>query len=125
MNGTNIATSAISTYCNMSAGSVGFNSNLPLDDKVAVTMYVYADVLDANHNILNYSTQSSKDGQTYLQAINNASLPGQDNDISQNPFVNVGIQNAALSFSQTSNGSTAIPGFITANPNSAGFTFRT
>ena len=109
----------------LTPSGVAFNSNLvPNNQKISVTMYVYADVLDMNGNIANYSTKFSQDGQTYLQAINNGLLPGQGNDTGSDPFVNVGIQEAALSFSQTSNGSTVIAGSMTATPNSTGFSFE-
>ena len=109
----------------LTSSGVTFNSNLPVTGKgIAVTMYVYADVLDINNNIGNYAQNTSQSGQTYLENINNQVLPNTQGTPNGDPFVNVGIQNAALSFSQTSNGSTVIPGLMTAGPNSAGFTFE-
>ena len=110
----------------LTPNGVTFNSSLLANNQqIGVTMYVYADVLDATNNIANYAQNNpSHDGLTYLQAINLGVLPGQGSDTTSDPFVNVGIQQAALSFGQTTSGSLAIPGSMTATPNSAGFSFE-
>ena len=51
------------TYYNSStfatSGSLGFNSLLPVGSRVQITMSVYADILDAAHEIANYSYTES------------------------------------------------------------------
>jgi hypothetical protein len=129
--GGSIASGTQHTYYNYSTfattGSVGFTSLLPVNDRVTVTMYLYADVPDANNLINNYASNPGNlngDGfATYQAAINGAALPGQTNDDGGAPFVAVGLQNLALGLHQVG-GSLALPGSMVATPNSSTFTFQ-